>query len=239
MILLDEIITGQKYEPKLGSLKGVRFGISNDYLCTDLYPDVKEAFEYAKRVLVEAGAELVDIEFRPLREIDNEYGWIVFFYGARVDLSDYLAKYNVGISLKELISKIASPDVKKIYEESVMSEEYTQEVYDRALSVNRPKLIKAYHELFARCKIDAILSPTMVRSAVKFDEIDDNTMIEVTRNVQTQTFAGIPSLSIPITGGPVNKDSMPIGLMIDGLENTDHFILNLAKLTEELFQSLK
>lgn len=237
IIILDEIITGQKFEHKLESLKGIRLGISNDCLAANLQPDIEESFNYAKARLQEEGVVFVDIQFNHLNKIDREHGACIFYYGALLDLPDYFNKNQINLTLEELASQIASPDVLSDFEDCILSGLFTKEMYDHAVNVVRPKFIESFREIFNLHNIDAIISPTTACSAVKFEEINEKVQYDLLRNARTITLAGFPSLSIPIVGDPKSLSKMPAGLMIDGSENADQHVLSIGYLISKLFQN--
>jgi Asp-tRNA(Asn)/Glu-tRNA(Gln) amidotransferase A subunit family amidase len=110
LIILDEIITGQKFNSTISTLKGVRLGVSSTVLCANLDPEVSTAFERTKTILQNAGAELVDVDFERIKKLHDTCGWIILAYGMKLDLGAYLIKHT-HLTLAELSNQIASPDV--------------------------------------------------------------------------------------------------------------------------------
>ena len=149
-------------------------------------------------------------------------------------MASYLKEYNIPMTLQELTSKLASPDVKEIYESQILSDKFTHEEYEKALKVVRPELIKAYHNLFEKYRIDALICPTIPYLPVKFSNVKGlDTVFQYIRNVSPASVSGMPSISLPMQRA---ADRLPIGLLIDGLENQDQLILSLAKSVQELLK---
>jgi indoleacetamide hydrolase len=232
LIILDEIITGQEYKenslPK--SLKGLRFGISKDFY-EDSHPDVEMAFKNAKKYLKSEGVELVDVDTSQIRKINSEFGLRLVLYETRINLIDYLRDHKVGLSLQELAKTIASPDVKKIFYESVFEEgasSVKEAEYNLMMKKKRPALISAYKDVFNNNKISALLFPTLRCLPVRISEINEpHTLESFITNTDINSNAGIPGLTIPFSR---NKSGLPIGIEIDGPWNSDHFLLKVGSL---------
>jgi Asp-tRNA(Asn)/Glu-tRNA(Gln) amidotransferase A subunit family amidase len=232
LIILDEAITGQEFDSKITTLKGVRLGVSSDDLCANLEPEVSAAFGRAKAVLQRAGAELVDVDFAQVRKLHDACGWVILTYGMRVDLGAYLIKH-AHLTLEQLSAHIASPDVKLLFDKFVLGDEFNAEQYNEALSVVRPQLIQAYHDLFEASEIAALVFPTLPCLPTKFTDIKEDSIAKFIRNCSPCSVSGMPGLSIPMNDA---SDRLPIGLEFDGLENTDQDILAIGKLTQELLK---
>lgn len=136
--------------------------------------------------------------------------------------------------MEQLFEQIASPDVKLMFKENVinMSNKYNLEEYDFSFNMTRPAIKQAYHDLFEKDKINALIFPTIPFMPKKFDDpVGD---WEYIRNTSACTIPGMPGLSIPMQS---SSDSMPIGLEFDGLENTDQLILCLGKLAQKALKN--
>jgi Asp-tRNA(Asn)/Glu-tRNA(Gln) amidotransferase A subunit family amidase len=114
-----------------------------------------------------------------------------------------------------------------------VGDEFSAEQYNEALNVIRPQLIQAYHELFEEKKITALVFPTLPCMPIRFEDITEKTLDLFIRNCSPCSVSGMPGLSIPMNDA---SDRLPIGLEFDGLEKTDHDILMLGKLTQDLLK---
>jgi Asp-tRNA(Asn)/Glu-tRNA(Gln) amidotransferase A subunit family amidase len=135
--------------------------------------------------------------------------------------------------LHELVGRIESPDIKKLYESCVVSDKYTAEQYDKAVSETKPRLKLACRALFKDMSIHAMVYPTMPCLPVRFVDVNETTDEICTRNMNTAALADMPSISIPM--GALVSSRMPVGLSFDGLEGEDKLVLDIAKLAEALF----
>ena len=81
--------------------------------------------------------------------------------GERPDLAAYLAKYQTGLSVRDVAAQIASPDVKGIFDTFIVGDKAIPEaVYREAIEQHRPKLQRLYAATFAKYRLDALIFPT-------------------------------------------------------------------------------
>ena len=233
LILLDEVLSwGHTFESKVSSLKGLRLGVSTDILCASLDPEVEEAFENAKNILARSGVDIVEVDFHKVKKLHDECAGPLLFNGPGLEMPGYLQKYNIPLTVKEIAAQIASPDVKMLYEKFVLVDHVNLEEHDRLEKEVRPALIEAYKELFDKYEIKALIFPTIPCMPVKFEDIKPETLPLLIRNTSPGSTASMPGLSIPMHHA---KSRLPIGLEIDGLENSDQLVLSIGKLIQEVF----
>jgi aspartyl-tRNA(Asn)/glutamyl-tRNA(Gln) amidotransferase subunit A len=92
-------------------------------------------------------------------------------------------------------------------------------------------------------KIDAIITPTTITPALRFDEetvsIGKNTVLEtrqaLLRNTIVFNSTGLPAISIPIG---LTKDNMPVGAQIIGLPFREDMVLSIAYSYERMNNSI-
>jgi indoleacetamide hydrolase len=192
LILLDEIITGDKfdYSSDNRSLSGIRLGVSSDYLCSDLDLEVGESFEMAKRVLENNGATLVEVDSRSLKQTNEDSSFDFLFYETNHDLSQYLFQNEIGLSLEDLSKKIGSPDVKELFKKVLNNCVKKNSEYYELMHVKRPALKRAYQEMFNKYNLNAIVFPTLPCLPARIDskEVSISSFI---RNMDPGSQAGI------------------------------------------------
>ena len=66
-----------------------------------------------------AGAELVEVNFQNVIDLIKKCDEVFLYYGTKEDISDYLKKYKIPLTLEQLFEQIASPDVKLMFKEKV------------------------------------------------------------------------------------------------------------------------
>src|SRR5207302_10241479 len=96
-----------------------------------------------------------------LENLNAGVGFPVALFEAGTDLPVYLEANRTGVTLKELVGAIASPDVKTIFEQSVIGPGAIPEsVHRDAPEVFRPQLQPASQRTFDDHALDALVFPT-------------------------------------------------------------------------------
>ena len=152
------------------------------------------------------------------------------------DIPAYLKASEIqGITLADIVAKIASPDVKGAF--GAITADAFGAAYQDAITVQRPALQKMYEAYFRDNNLDAILFPTTIAPAPAIDaekgsgEMSINggkpvpvfdTMI---RNTDPGSNAGLPGLSL-FAG--MTPGGLPVGIEIDGPVGSDTRLLGLG-----------
>jgi indoleacetamide hydrolase len=139
------------------------------------------------------------------------------------------------------VSAIASPDVKAVYEQSVIGPGAIPEsVYRDAIEVFRPQLQAAYSRAFDDHALDALVFPTTPLPArpigqdqtVELNGRQVSTLLTYIRHTDPGSNAGIPGVSVPIG---LTDDGLPVGLELDGPAGSDRRLLAIAWALEGVF----
>ncbi|MEM7444644.1 MAG: amidase family protein [Pseudomonadota bacterium] len=230
--LLDAVLTGGSV-PARRDIEGLRFGVPTPYV-QNLSPGVATAFDAARAQLTSAGVDLVEIDLSAIAGASFEVGFTVGFFEMRTRLTDFLAKFQPGTSLEDVVERIASPDVKAVYVGSVLGDGApTQDAYDTAIA--RIEQIRAnYLAILDAHQLDAVIFPTAALEAQMIDggcesvTLNGETMPTIQvymRNVASTGVYGAPGLSLPLK--PVDG-GLPVGLEIDGRPDGDLAILSIG-----------
>ncbi len=243
--LLDAVITGEPLAlPPLVHLDGLRLGVARRSFFADLDPAVEEAVDEALRRLRDRGAILVEVEIPNLEALNAGVGFPVALFEAGTDVPVYLEANHTGVTLEELVRAIASPDVKAVYEQSVIGPGAIPEsVYRDAIEVFRPQLQAAYRRTFDEFALDALVFPTTPLPArpigqdqtVELNGRQVSTLLTYIRHTDPGSNAGIPGVSVPIG---LTGDGLPVGLELDGAAGSDRRLLAIAIAVEKVFGSL-
>ncbi|HXS28583.1 MAG TPA: indoleacetamide hydrolase [Steroidobacteraceae bacterium] len=241
--LLDSIVTGEEMVPALASLRGVRLGVPRAYFYDDLDADVARTTEALLARLDAAGAVLVEGEVRRVGELDLAAGFPIALYEAIGDLNRYLQDHEIGVDLEQLVSQVASPDVREILSGALGRHRISEDVYADALLNHRPALQQSYRRFFAELDVMAAILPTTPRAAARIGEdmtCELNgrqvpTFTTFTRNTAPGSLAGIPGVSLP---AGYTLEGLPIGIALDGPADTDRALLALAAAIEPLMPAL-
>jgi len=238
--LMDSIITGTPIGLEAASLNQLRLGIPKEYFYADLSEEVADNLKSVLIKLEAAGVVLVDIDLPNLKEINENISSAVSLYEFNTLLPIYLERHNTGVQMEELISQLSSPDVIGAAESQRTSEAVSVETYEKAINVYRPKLKSLYGEAFSSFDVDAFLVPATLCAAQAIETSDDTielngeqvpTFPTFIRNTDPTSNAGLPSLALPT--GKTN-DGLPIGILLDGPEDSDRRLLEIAVSIESL-----
>ncbi len=243
--LLDRVITGApRTQP--ASLKGVRLGLLKSMLAnTDA--DTQAAFDAALAKLKDSGVVIVELDATRLAELNNAVSFPVALYEAYGDMVAYLAKYDTGRNIEQLVKGIASPDVKGTYEGLVLTHKLpgpnntlldAKPIYEAAIKTARPALQALYRTLFKANKVEAIVFPTVPKVAMPAGP--ESSSLEnfgaTIQNTDPGSNAGIPGLQIPAGLGAASK--LPVGLELDGPAGSDRRLIALGLAIEQVLGRL-
>ncbi len=234
---LDAVMAGAGNTLPDVDLSTVRIGVPEAYFYENLDPDVARVAASALAQLEAAGVTLVKANLPNVEEL-NAIGFPVVFYETSRRLPEYLQGVQ-GVNMDDLQAGITSPDVKGAIG-MIMGGPVTDEQYNEAVSVVRPKLQQMYADYFSSHNVSAVIYPTTPLPArlragsdetVELNGAQVPTFPTYIRNVDPSSNAGIPSVTIP--AGRSMK-GLPIGMAIDGPANQDRNLLALAAALEAL-----
>lgn len=236
--LLDRVVTGA---PALApaDLHKVRLGVVPGFLA-NLDSDTRGAWEAALARLKTAGVTVVDVAMPRLAELNGSVGFPVALYEAYDDMVAYLASTNTGISIRQMAAAIASPDVKGTYDALVIPRKLpgpnglvdAAPIYQAAMTVHRPALIKLYADTFAGHRLDALVFPTVPRTALP--ATPEASSLEnfglFIQNTDPGSNAGIPGIQLPMGLGASSR--LPVGLELDGPAGSDRRLIAIGMAVE-------
>jgi Asp-tRNA(Asn)/Glu-tRNA(Gln) amidotransferase A subunit family amidase len=235
--LVDGIITGDTGGLERINLAELRIGVPRGYYYENLESDVATKMQQMLDGLRSKGVTLVEHDIPDIGKLDEAVSFIVVNYEARPSLERYLARSAPGVSFDDVSAKIASPDVKPVYEAYATQKLVSDERYRQAIDLDRPALQRAFADYFARHRLDAMLVPTSCMTArpighdqsVELNGAQVPTFMSFIRNADPSSNAGIPSISIPIG---LSHSGLPIGAMIEGPAGGDRRLLAIAQAFE-------
>lgn len=239
--LLDSVITGDA-GVGAAALDGLRLGIGAGFV-TALEDDVRAVWERVVALLTERGVDLIEVDTAAHFPLNHEVSFPVCFGEAGDHLRDYLAQYVPQTTIEHVVARMASPDVRGLYEHCILTGTMpsadgslvnTEPAYRHAIDTARPALIEAYQELFETARIEALLFPTS--PAVATFATEDASAPEVfgtfIRNTDPGSNAGIPGLSVAAGLGPAT--GLPVGVELDGPAGSDRRLIAIGLAIEEV-----
>ncbi|MEM5473459.1 amidase family protein [Hoeflea sp. AS60] len=144
-----------------------------------------------------------------------------------------------GLTLAEFADRIASPDVRGLYQQMARGEMPGEDAYRAAMDQHRPDLQKAFADLFEQTGADALIFPTLARSAPPIGETE---MIDIdgdslplfptmTRRELPASIAGLPALTLP---AGLCADGLPFAMELVGPSRSDRALLAIGRAIEAL-----
>ena len=180
-----------------------------------------------------------------LFEQNGKVSFVVALHEPIDDIPAYLKASGIeGITLADIASQIASPDVAGAF--GAITADAFGAAYQDAITVQRPALQKMYETYFRDNSLDAILFPTTIAPAHVIDtekgssEMSINgdqpvpTFDTMIRNTDPGSNAGIPGLSL-FAG--LTPGGLPVGIEIDGPLGSDAKLLGLGLSIESILGS--
>ena len=239
---LDAAITGTPMATA-ANLKGVRMGVPAKFwagLSSDLQAVVMEA----KDKLAAAGVVMVDVD-PDVFDLNNQVSFMVALHEPLEDFPPYLKASGIDMSLKDIVDKVASPDVKGAMG-AIMGDVFGK-AYPDAMNVHRPALQKKMAAYYKDNKLDVMLFPTTPLAASPIDAVNGSSKVSINggepadtfgtyiRNADPSSNAGNPGLSIP---AGLTSSGLPVGIEIDGPLGSDQRLLALGLAMEKVLGRL-
>ncbi|WP_436869169.1 indoleacetamide hydrolase [Acinetobacter courvalinii] len=245
IILVDQLIAPST-QPVALPTRPIRLGV-NAYFWEGLDEDVHEQAHTALHCLKTAGIEIVPVNMPDLAQLNQHISFPLVIYEGKYDLIEYLKHQQINLGLEALVEQISSPDVKHIFQQNILPEMLMDEtgqslpvqpLYQKAIQEARPQLLALYQTTFQEHQLDALIFPTSPIVAPLVDEQVSSIgqFQRLIRNTDPGSNIGLPGLSLPIGLG--KKSQLPVGLEIDGLPHTDHQLLAIGQVLEQLLSSL-
>lgn len=236
LILMDQVITGLAAvsPPKPAE---IRLGVVEQFW-EDLSPEVAQQCRKALQRLEKAGVQLVPVSLPGIHELNTRISMPIALYEGRDALESYLQLSETGITLDAVVAQICSPDVKALFEAFIMPRKLPAPgggvvdlatAYQWAMSTGRPQMIGEYRTLMQANQLHALVFPTTLDQALasNADATTFAAFARMIRNVDPGSNAGLPGISLPV--GLQTPRSLPVGLEIDGLPETDGQLLAIAQ----------
>ncbi len=233
--LLHTAITGQPVTR--GALAGVRIGVPRAPYWEDIDADVATVAGAALARLEDAGAVLVEVDWRPLMDAALPVFQTLLTIGMKGDLAPYLAECAPGLDAAAVIEQIKSRDTKSLF---VMSRDtpLTAEQARETQSTLRARIQAQYRDLFRAHELAAIAFPTEPMTAPRIAEGGDNfedeimvggksvnTVFTLIRNTGITCALGVPGVAFP---AGLARNGLPVGLELDGQAGGDAALLGLG-----------
>lgn len=232
---LDAAVTG---EATLPEARTPRLGVLRNPFWTGLSRDMADLGQGVLAKWAAAGATLVEKDVPEIEALTEASGFPIALTETRENWERF-AKTLRGQSLAEFAEKIASADVRELYRAMARGDIPPREAYDAAMNNKRPALQACFPETFAEMQVDALIFPTLARTAPLIGETEE-VVIDgqslpffptFTRRELAASVAGLPAISVPCG---VDAAGLPFGMELVGTAGSDRALLGLAQHLEKM-----
>ena len=239
LVLFDSAVAGGAPLAPAATLCGVRLGVARDYWFVGLDPEVERITAEGLRRLESAGAILFEAPLPGVGRLVNRAAAQIQNHDVRLALALYLSTYRAPVDLRQLI-EYASRDIQAVFRKHVLpgGEKFVRETtYLAARDRYVPELKRAYHDYFARHRLDAMAFPA---TRVPAPLIGAETTLDiagqavpfaraVARNIAPGSTAGVPGLVLPVG---LTAGGLPVALEFDAPTGADRSLLSIGALLE-------
>ncbi|TNF23217.1 MAG: Asp-tRNA(Asn)/Glu-tRNA(Gln) amidotransferase subunit GatA [Rhodobacteraceae bacterium] len=226
-----------------GDIKGKKIGIPREYHMEGMPDEIEALWAEGRRMLADAGAEIVDISLP-----HTKYALPAYYVIAPAEASSNLARYD-GVRYGRRAQLAQGDGITEMYEKTraegfgaevqrrvmigtyVLSAGFYDAYYNRARKV-RTLIKRDFEEVFAQ-GVDAILTPATPSAAFGLGEMKDADPVQMYLNdvfTVTVNLAGLPGISVP---AGLDRQGLPLGLQLIGRPWEEGDLLNCAYALEQ------
>lgn len=237
---IDTIVTGESGLEN-SSNDSLRIGVPRAYYYENLEPGVAASMASSLAKLDANGVELVEVDVSAFVERSSATSDTIVIYEALDDLRSYLQTYNPQLTLEELVSQIASPDVVATLE-FILSQPISHEDYEQALAL-REELIADISAFYTEQEIDALAYPTVPVTARSISEESDmlelngesvSTFGTVKNNTNPASLLALPAITLP---SGMASNGLPVGFELAGPNGSDRNLMDVAIKIQQIFEN--
>jgi aspartyl-tRNA(Asn)/glutamyl-tRNA(Gln) amidotransferase subunit A len=244
---LPESLGSMVEAAKSGSLKGVRVGVIKELNGEGFQPGVKARFNESLELMVNAGAEIVEVSCPSF-----EYAIAAYYLILPAEASSNLAKFDsVRFGMRvtpegnPTIERVMAatreagfgPEVKRriILGTYALSSGYYDAYYGSAQKV-RTLIQRDFDAAFEKC--DVLVSPTAPTTAFKFGEKLEDPLAMYLNDIATipANLAGTPGISVP--NGLADEDGLPSGIQLLAPAREDKRLYSIGAALEALHEGV-
>ena len=233
--VLDSIMTGEVSHEELTPSE-IRIGVPRAFFWEGLDSEVEEYAEKFLADLKSKGFVIVEGgEIPGAREMRQRYSGPILKHEVIPRLEEYLKCHGHSITVHDVIEKIASPDVKVLFE-NVLKNPPSEDIIKSAM-LARDQLIQDFRDYFEKQRLDCILMPANKIPPPTLSDFmaEDSTLLGlVAQNDNFANFCNNPSLVIP--GGFARVGGVPFGMQIEGPTGSDRRVIAVARAIEKALQ---
>jgi mandelamide amidase len=239
LIVMDNVIVESAEVIESIPAGQIRLGVPRGYFYQNMDNETATVVNETLAKLEAANVQLVEVDIPGIEELMTATAFPIALYEVLRDLTAYLAEYDTGVSFAELTAATASPDVQGVLGLVSGEDGISDEVYALALAA-REHLRNNYDDYFAGHHLDAMIFPTTLLPArpiegsletVELNGEQVPTLPTYIHNTDPASIAALPGISLPVG---LTVSGLPVGMEIDGPEQSDRRLLAIARTLEEI-----
>ena len=235
IILVDSLLTHEQANYTKAILKDLKIGIAQDYFYYPLERTTEKLVaSFLTKLIVEGEVQMIETEVNQLSDLMPSLNETLIDYELREGISDYLD--DNALNLADVLENMIQPQVLDTMERA---SSIAQSDYEAVRTTDLETLGFEFNDFIERTEIEVFILPTTlaparlipVRESVSlFQELKDSSEFH-TRNTAPGSFAGLPSITLPIGLTP---EGLPVGIMLEGAVGDDSRLLSIALAVENL-----
>ena len=239
LVVLDDVITAAADPVGVIPASQVRLGVPRAYFYQNIDNETAVVIEATLARLADAGVQLIETDIPDIDDLIAASAFPIALYEVLRDLTAYLEEFDTGVSFADLTAAAASPDVQGVLGLVSGEDRISEEVYVAAMQA-REQLRTNFQEYFESQELDAIVFPTTVLPArpiegslqtVELNGEQVPTLQTYIHNTDPASIAALPGISLPVG---LTAAGLPVGMEIDGPEQSDRRLLAIAKTLEDI-----
>lgn len=228
-----------------GDVKGMRIGVVKELGGEGYQPGVRARFDESVKLLVDVGAEVVEVSCPSF-----DYALAAYYLILPSEASSNLAKFDaMRYGLRVLPGGVDDPSAEQVMAATrdagfgdevkrriilgtyALSSGYYDAYYGQAQKV-RTLISRDFNAAFE--KVDVLLSPTAPTTAFRLGEKLDDPMAMYLNDIATipANLAGVPGMSLP--SGLAEEDGLPTGIQILAPATEDARLYRVGAVLEKL-----
>ncbi len=239
VVTLDKVIIAEAAPLAEVAASDIRLGVPRGYFYQSLDAATAVVVAATLQRLSAAQVQLVEADIPDIDTLMAQSAFPIALFEVAHDLPAYLETFATATNLAELTAAVASPDVRGVLQGLSGANAVSEETYAAALGA-RQQLRKNFAEYFASRHLDAMIFPTTLLPARPIaggqETVDLNgervpTFPTYIHNTDPASIAALPAISLP---AGLTDSGLPVGMEIDGPEQSDRHLLAVARTLEAI-----
>ncbi len=239
LVVLDNAIVEDSSALEVVPADTLRLGVPRGYFYQGIDTETSVIIEAVLSRLAAANVQLFEVDIPDIGDLIARSAFPIALFEVAHDLPAYLEDFATGVNFGALSAAAASPDVQGVLALVSGEDRVSEASYAAALQA-RTQLRKNFHDYFIQGQFDAIIFPTTLLPARSIEDSQETVDLNDARvpafptyihNTDPASIAALPAISLP---AGLTASGLPVGIEVDGPEQSDRHLLAVAKTLEDL-----